>query len=336
MDKCKTELSSCLQRPPAPATTSPQLYTEPTTSPPPPPTPYTSEPAQCPPCQPTASHCQPCDCSTTGQSPALPARGEYSPTGEDSLSLPATTSALTSGSLAVPAQLAEVEAAIEQLHGREIDLFDKMKVGISQQLADQAETVGRRMREQKSVISSLIEENSRMRSLQAKLVARVRQQKLSSVGKDVYQSCIEETEKFKKVAVKIGPIMRKLKDVFLTFKTQGMSGLLRSRAELAATVGQERTRANMAQKKLVAQKKNAEVLATNVNRFLVEIRQLLQNYFGIKLNLKNLKNLNLKKNSNFAELASGLATVQDSVTGLYSKFALNIRQEEEKVGLQYY
>ena len=290
----------------------------------------------CPPCQPTASQCQPCDCSTPGQSPALPA--EYTPGGGGTsiLSLPASTSNLTSASLALPSQLAEVEAAIEQLHGREIDLFDKMKVSISQQLADQAETVGRRMREQKSVISSLIEENSRMRSLQAKLVARLRQQKLSSVGKDVYQSCIEETEKFKQVAVKIAPIMRKLKGVFLTFKTQGMSGLLKSRAELAAKLGLEKTRANTAQKKMVAQKKNAQVLATNVNRFLVEIRQLLQNYFGIKLNLKNLKNLNLKKNSNFAELASGLATVQDSVTGLYSKFALNIRQEEDKVGLHYY
>ena len=65
-----------------------------------------------------------------------------------------------------------------------------------------------------------------------------------------------------------------------------------------------------------------------VKNFLKNFEKLLQNYFGVKMNLtKIIEN----KNSNFAQLSDGLGVVHAKVKEVSDTFAQKIEAEEEKV-----
>ena len=70
------------------------------------------------------------------------------------------------------------------------------------------------------------------------------------------------------------------------------------------------------------------MLSANVKNFLKNFEKLLQNYFGVKMNLtKIIEN----KNSNFAQLSDGLGVVHAKVKEVSDTFAQKIEAEEKKV-----
>ena len=82
------------------------------------------------------------------------------------------------------------------------------------------------------------------------------------------------------------------------------------------------------EKELAEQKNTVDVLSANVKKFLGDFEKLLQSYFGVKVNLKEVLE---NKNSNFAQLSNGLSTVHGKVKQLSDTFARRIEAEETKV-----
>ena len=231
-------------------------------------------------------------------------------------------------SLDISSTLSSVQSKIEELHGQEISIFNQMRSQIDNELRQHSQDVVRKMEDQKLVISSLIKENGHMRSVQEKLVKKVKELKGTLVTRSMYDACLAEKENLIKLFGDVTPIMRKLKEIFVNFKNGGMSGLITSRTNALLRLQQESGRREAVEKELEEQKSTANILSANVRKFLPNIEKLLHNYFGVKVNLKELME---SKNSNFAQLSDGLGSVHDKVKELSDTFAQRIEAEETKV-----
>ena len=235
---------------------------------------------------------------------------------------------LVNSSLDISSTLLSVQSKIEELHGQEISIFNKMRSQIDNELMQHSEDVVQKMEEQKLVISSLIKENGHMRSIQDKLVNKVKELKGTLVTKSMYDTCLTEKENLIKLYGDVAPIMRKLKEIFVNFKNGGISGLITSRTSTLLRLQEESAKKEAVLKELEEEKKTAEILSANLKKFLKDFEKLLQSYFGVKINLKEIME---NKKSNFVQLSDGLGVVHDKVKGLSDIFAKKIEAEETKV-----
>ena len=239
-----------------------------------------------------------------------------------------TNNGVVNSSLDISSTLSSVQSKIEDLHGQETSIFNQMRSKIDNELRQHSQDVVRKMDEQKLVISSLIKENGHMRSVQEKLVNKVKELKDTLVTRSMYDACLTEKENLIKLFGDVAPIMRKLKEIFVNFKNGGMSGLITSRTSALLRLQQESDKREAVEKELEEQKETADILSANVRKFLKDFEKLLQSYFGVKINLKEIME---SKNSNFAQLSDGLGTVHDKVKELSDTFAQKIEAEETKV-----
>ena len=239
-----------------------------------------------------------------------------------------TNNVLVNSSFDISSTLSSVQSKIEELHGQEISIFNRMRSQIDNELRQHSQDVVRRMDDQKLVISSLIKENGHMRSVQEKLVNKVKELKDTLVTKSMYDACLAEKESLIKLFGNVAPIMRKLKEIFVDFKNGGVSGLIASRANTLVRLQQESVKREAVEKELDEQKNIADILSANVRKFLKDFEKLLQSYFGVKINLKEIME---NKNSNFAQLSDGLGAVHEKVKELSDTFAQKIEAEETKV-----
>ena len=235
---------------------------------------------------------------------------------------------LVNSSLDIGATLSSVQSKIEELHGQEMSIFNEMRSQINNELKQHSQDVVRKMDDQKEVISSLIKENGHMRSIQEKLVHKVKELKGTLVTRSMYDSCISEKEELNKLFDHVQPLMAELKETFTKFKKSGMAVLINSRSDSFVRLQEESVKRKAVEKELAEQKNTADVLSANVKKFLGDFEKLLQSYFGVKVNLKEVLE---NKNSNFAQLSNGLSTVHGKVKQLSETFARRIEAEETKV-----
>ena len=153
-------------------------------------------------------------------------------------------------SLDISSTLSSVQSKIEKLHGQEISIFNQMRSQIDTELRQHSQDVVRKTDEQKLVISSLIKENGHMRSVQKKLVNKVKELKDSLVTRSTYDACLTEKENLIKLFGDVAPIMRKLKEIFVNFKNGGMSGLITSRTSALLRLQQESEKREAVEKEL--------------------------------------------------------------------------------------
>ena len=146
------------------------------------------------------------------------------------------------------------------------------------------------------------------------------------VDRETYHSCLGEMASIKSVFEELTPVIPKLRDIFQSFRSQGVNGLMKSRAAAMLTAKKETKMREELGKKLAVKEKIVELLSSKIHKFLLDFKELLQNYFGVKLDLKG-------KTSNFAQLAGGLVTVRSGVKSLYETFSLKIKAEDAKVNL---
>ena len=230
--------------------------------------------------------------------------------------------------LNISSTLASVQSKIEDLHGQEISTFNQMRSQIDDELRKHSQDVVHRLDNQKLVITSLIQDNGHMKSIQDKLINKVKEMKDTLVTRSMYDTCLSEKENLVKSVGDITPMMRKLKTIFVNFQNGGMSSLISSRSNTLLKLQQEYKKREAIEKELAEQKNGVDILSANVKNFLKNFEKLLQNYFGVKMNLtKIIEN----KNSNFAQLSDGLGVVHAKVKEVSDTFAQKIEAEEEKV-----
>ena len=230
--------------------------------------------------------------------------------------------------LNISSTLASVQSKMEDLHGQEISTFNQMRSQIDDELRKHSQDVVHRLEGQKLVITSLIQDNGHMKSVQDKLVNKVKEMKDTLVTRSMYDTCLSEKENLVKSFGDITPMMRKLKTIFVNFQNGGMSSLISSRSNTLLKLQQEYKKREAIEKELAEQKNGVDILSANVKNFLKNFEKLLQNYFGVKMNLtKIIEN----KNSNFAQLSDGLGVVHAKVKEVSDTFAQKIEAEEEKV-----
>ena len=97
---------------------------------------------------------------------------------------------------------------------------------------------------------------------------------------------------------------------------------------LKQNIENEKKKFGILNDKIEDERQITKLLKEHVQSFLGNFEHLLDEYFGIKINLKSTLT---SKKSSLSKLQENLGKVRSSVKGLYSNFALDIKNEKTKV-----